>query len=105
MSDLNETPAVPETPTGGDERAGLYAAGGILVAVGWGVAVVLNAILHASAPAGGLHLGAVGIYASWGAYAQATAIIGLLTGAIGAGILYTAHTAPAGPLVLPGYNY
>jgi hypothetical protein len=105
MSDLNETPAVPETPTGGDERAGLYVAGATLVLLGWGVAIVLNALLHAAAPAGGVHLGVFVVYARWGAYAQATALIGLLTGGVGAGVLYTAHSAPAGPLVLPGYEY
>ena len=105
MSDLNETPAVPETPTGGDERAGFYVAGALLVAVGWGVAVVLNAILHAAAPVGGIDLGPIVVHAQWGAYAQATALIGLLTGGIGAGILWTAPASPAGPLVLPGYDY
>jgi hypothetical protein len=105
MSDLNESPAVPETPTGGDERAGLYVAGALLVVMGWGVAIVLNALLHAAAPAGGIPLGPLRVFATWGAYAQATAIIGLLTGAVGAGVLYTAHTAPQGPLVLPGYDY
>jgi hypothetical protein len=105
MSDLNETPAVPETPTGGDERAGLYIAGATLLAIGWGVAVVLNLLLHAAAPSGGLHLGPIVVYATWGAYAQATAIIGLLTGAVGAGIVWVAGSAPEGPLVLPGYPY
>jgi hypothetical protein len=105
MSDLNETPAVPETPTGGDERAGLYLAGGLLVAIGWGGAVLLNLLVHAAAPVGGVHLGPLVVYATWGAYAQATALIGLLTGGVGAGILYTAGSAPTGPLVLPGYEY
>jgi hypothetical protein len=105
MSDLNDRPAVPETPTGGDERAGLYVAGALLVALGWGAAIVLNAILHAAAPAGGIDLGPIVVYAHWGAYAQAAALIGLLTGGVGAGILTIAHTAPAGPLLLPGYDY
>jgi len=105
MSDLNETPAVPEPPSGGDERAGLYLAGATLMALGWGLAVVLNLILHAVAPAGGLPLGPIVVYATWGAYAQAAALIGLLTGAVGAGIFWVASSAPEGPLVLPGYNY
>jgi len=105
MSDLSETPAVIEPPTGGDERAGLYVAGAILVALGWGAAVVLNLLLHAAAPAGGIPLGPITVYATWGSYAWATLAIGLLTGGVGAGILRVAGSAPAGPLVLPGYNY
>ena len=105
MSDLQETPAVPETDAGGDERAGLFIAGAILLLLGWGVAVVLNVLLHVGAPADGLALGPIRVYSAWGAFAWATALIGLLTGAVGAAVLYVARDAPAGPWVLPGFDY
>jgi hypothetical protein len=105
MSDLTETPAVPETDTGGDERAGLFAAGGILIALGWGAAVMLNLLLHATAPSGGIQIGPIVVGSVGGTYAWATALIGLLTGGVGVGILWVARSAPSGPLVLPGFDY
>ncbi len=105
MSDLNETPAVPESDTLGDERAGLFAAGGVLVAIGWGAGIGLNVLFHAIAPVGGIGVGPVHVFSTWGAFAWATAGIGLLTGAVGAATLYVARSAPKGGLVLPGLDY
>lgn len=105
MRDLQETPAVPEEDSGGDERAGFLIAGGLLIVVGWGGAVLLNLLLHAVAPADGLVVGTVRIYSTYGSYAIATAAFGALAGAFGIVLLYLGAGARPGKLVAPGVDY
>jgi len=105
MVDLQETPAVPPEATGGDERAGMIAAGATLIALGWGLGVLANLFLHLSAPSGGARLGPVFVFDHLGPFAWATLLIGLMTGTIGAGVIAAARSLPTGPLVLPGQPY
>lgn len=105
MVDLQETPAVPPTDYGGDDRLGMTVAGLLLIGIGWGGALLLNLLLHAVAPAGGTVVFLWRIYPHPGAFAVATAILGFLTGALGAGIALVARDSPSGPVVLPGFDY
>lgn len=105
MVDLQETPAVPPFDSGGDERAGWWVAGGLLLIVGWGGGVLANVLLHLLAPSGGLALGSVRITDHLGSFAWLTLGIGVFTGAIGAGLLWLAYRSAPGPLRLPGYPY
>ncbi len=90
---------------GGDERLGYYLAGGLLVFLGWALAVVANVLLHAAAGSGGMTVGWVRITSAWGAYAWATLAFGLFTGTVGVVLLALGRGAPKAPLVLPGYDY
>lgn len=105
MTDVQEQPAVPPFDGQGDERAGYFSAGAILIALGWGVGVLLNVVLHLTAPSGGHWLYGVFLGRDFGAYAWATVGLGAVTGAIGAAIVGVGTSAPKGPLVLPGYDY
>ena len=105
MTDLNEMPAVPPFDAGGDERAGMIAAGGVLIALGWGLGVLANLYLHWAAPAAGTSIGGVTIPHTLGALAWATLVIGLGTGALGFAMAALARAEPKGPLVLPGHTY
>lgn len=105
MVDLSETPAVPPEDHGGDERAGFLVAGGLLIAVGWGLAVVLNVLAHAMAPRGGSAWGPVTVFPTMGPFAWAAFGLGLFTGAIGVGLLLLARSSPKGRFVLPGFAY
>ena len=100
--DLQETPAVPPSDEGGDERAGSWITGALLVFVGWGLAVAANIVAHRIAPLSGLRLGPIVVYPGFGPYAWATFVGGLLTGLLGLVLLYIATRLPKGPLVLPG---
>lgn len=90
---------------GGDERAGYYVAGGLLIFLGWGLGVVANLLLHASAGSGGMTLGWFRITSTLGSYAWALFGFGLFTGAIGVVLVALARGSPRAPLVLPGYPY
>jgi hypothetical protein len=103
--DVHETPAVPPFDPKGDVRTGYLVAGGLLIFLGWGVAVVLNLLLHYWAGAGGLSLRFARISSSLGPYAWAAVGFGVVTGALGLVLLLVGRTAPKGPLVLPGYDY
>jgi len=103
--DLQETPAVPPTDPGGDERIGYLAAGGLLIALGWGLGVVANLLLHAAAGSGGLSLGGIRITATLGSYAWAVLGFGIGTGAVGVGLVLVGRSTPKGPFVLPGVDY
>ena len=103
--DLTETPAVEPMETGGDERIGLFVAGALLVVVGWGIAVLLNLLLHAQAPAGGTPLGPIRVGHALGPYAWLTLALGLFTGAMGSAFVLLARTTAKGPFVLPGQPY
>jgi len=103
--DIQETPAVPPMDPGGDERAGYFIGGGLLVVVGWGVAVVLNLLLHYLAGSGGMSFAGHTITTTLGSYAWATFGFGVFTGGVGVVLLALGRSSPKGPLVLPGYDY
>lgn len=105
MVDLQETPAVPPFDPGGDVRLGYFIAGGLLVALGWGLGVVANLVLHYVAGSAGMSFGGHVITSTFGPYALATLGFGLFTGAFGVVLVALARGSPRGPLVLPGYNY
>jgi hypothetical protein len=104
-TDLAETPAVPPFDPKGDERLGYAIAGGLLIALGWGVAVVLNVVLHRLAPSGGHRLLGVWFGPSLGVYAGAALAFGAATGLFGVVLLAYARSSPRGPIVLPGADY
>lgn len=105
MVDIQETPAVPPTDYGGDERFGYFIASGILIAVGWGVAVVLNLLLHYWAGSAGMTVAGHHITSTLGSYAWATFGFGLFAGAFGVVLAFLGRASPKGPFVLPGYDY
>ena len=105
VEDLEESPATPPEPTGGDERIGYFIAGGTLITLGWGLAVVLNIVLHwlaRSSPSTvwGVHFGP-----NFGSYAWAVFGLGLVAGAMGVVLLGLGRATPRGPFVLPGVDY
>lgn len=105
MVDLRETPAVPPMDTGGDDRLGFRVAGAVLVVLGWGIADLLNVLLHRAAPTAGLAVGPYTVFPAFGLLGEITFVVGLFTGLIGVGLLWVAESAPRGPLVVPGYPY
>ena len=105
MVDVQESPAVPPFDPKGDERLGYFIGGGLLVFLGWGVAVVANLVLHWAAGSGGLSLHFFRISSTLGAYAWATVGFGLFTGTMGLALLLVGRVSPRGPAVLPGYDY
>jgi hypothetical protein len=105
VTDLQEEPAVPPFDGKGDERAGYFASGAILIGLGWGLGVVVNVVLHLTAPVGGVWVAGVYFARSFGDYAWAVLGFGLVTGVLGVAILGVGRTASRGPLVLPGYEY
>ncbi|HTT73865.1 MAG TPA: hypothetical protein VMG99_06965 [Thermoplasmata archaeon] len=105
MVDLQETPAVPPFDPGGDPRLGLFVAGGILIALGWGLAVAANLLLHAAAGAGGMPVLWFRVSATLGEYAWGAFGLGIVTGAVGVGLLLVGRATPRGPFVLPGVTY
>lgn len=105
MVDIHETPAVPPSDPGGDERYGYYIAGILLIVVGWAGGVVANLLLHWLAGSGGMRLGWFRITSTLGSYAWAVVAFGLFAGAVGVVFLALGRSSPRGPLVLPGYDY
>ena len=105
MVDLQESPAVPPEPTGGNERIGWTITGILCLVVGWAFGVAGNLLAHRYAPAHGWSLGPWWIGPALGAYAWATFGVGLAVGAFGVVLLYLAARAPRGPLLLPGATY
>jgi hypothetical protein len=103
--DLQETPAVPPFDPKGDVRLGLFIAGSLFIALGWGAGVVANVLLHAYAPSGGFVIFSVHVGSGWGAYAWASLILGALAGAMGVVLLGLGRESPRGPIVLPGGEY
>jgi hypothetical protein len=106
MVDLQETPATPPEDPGGDERVGYFLAGGTLLALGWGLGVALNVLLHSEASSSGsiviwgFHFGP-----TLGPYSWAVLALGLVTGAMGIVLLAVGRAAPKGRFVLPGADY
>jgi hypothetical protein len=105
VSDLQETPAVPGQDPGGDDRLGLFIAGGTLIVLGWGLALGLNLALHLLAPGAGWVVGPSRISTHLGTFAYATAAFGTITGAVGVAMLIVARQYPRGPVVVPGVSY
>lgn len=105
MVDLQETPATPPMDPGGDERTGLFIAGALLVALGWGFGVAINVGLHLAAGARGLALGWFRIYPALGAFAWAALAFGVFSGVVGVVLIALGRATARGPLVLPGYPY
>ena len=103
--DIYESPAVPPTDPGGDERIGLQIAGALLIVVGFGVGAFLNLGLHILAGSGSLTVGPWTFTATLGSYAWAILLLGFGTGLVGIALLWVARSARKGPFVLPGYPY
>ena len=105
MVDIQETPAVPPLDPGGDQRLGYFIAGGILIALGWGLAVALNVFLHYLGGSGGISVAGHEFTSTLGPYAWGAFGFGLFTGAFGVVLLALGRGSPKGRLVLPGYDY
>ncbi len=105
MVDVHETPAVPPFDPKGDERAGYFVAGGLLVVLGWGFGVLANVVLHYLAGSGGMSIRVARITSTLGPFAWATFAFGLFTGAFGVVLLLIGRESARGPTVLPGYDY
>ncbi len=105
VTDLQETPATPPEPTGGDERIGYLVAGGVLLALGWGLGVALNLALHWMARSGAFTFWGVHFEGTMGAYAWAVFGLGLVSGALGLALMVLAGATPRGKFVLPGVEY
>ena len=105
MVDLQETPAVPEMETGGDDRLGFQIAGGLLIFLGWVLGVGVNLWVHRTAPSTGSVIGWVRVYPTLGPYAWAVFAFGLFTGVVGVVMIALGRASSRGPIVLPGYDY
>jgi hypothetical protein len=103
--DVHETPAVPPEVPGGDERAGYFLGGALLIFLGWGMGVFVNFLLHLMAGTSGMTLGGVRITSTLGPYAWALVGFGLFTGALGVVLIALGRASPKGPVILPGYPY
>ncbi len=105
MVDVQETPAVPPFDPGGDVRLGYFGAGATLIALGWGLGVVVNLLAHFLAPSVGSRLLHYDIGRSLGPYAWAVLGLGLFTGAFGVVLIALGRSSPKGRFVLPGADY
>ena len=89
----------------GDVRLGYFLAGGFLIALGWGLGVALNLLLHLTAPSDGYRIGHVFVGPTVGPYAWAVAGLGGFSGAFGLVLIALGRGSPRGRVVLPGYDY
>jgi hypothetical protein len=86
----------------GNRRAGLFAAGGVLLFLGMGVAIVLNILLHQLAtPTSCLNIaGILTICPNWGWGATIVVCLGVFTSIVGVGLLMLGMQLPPAPLRL-----
>ena len=105
MVDIQETPAVPPMDPGGDERLGYLIAGGILITLGWGLAVIVNLVLHFLAGTGGWTVWGHEFTSTLGPYAWAAFGFGMFVGGFGVVLVALGRASPKGPIVLPGFDY
>ncbi|MHB1434716.1 MAG: hypothetical protein ACYCPN_02050 [Thermoplasmata archaeon] len=105
MTDVQEEPAVPPMDPKGDPRAGYFIAGGLLIFLGWGMAVLVNLLAHRMAPARGLVVGWMRIFPTLGPYAWGALGLGVAAGALGVALVWLGTQTPKGPWVLPGVPY
>lgn len=96
---------MPPLDSGGDERVGYLIAGGILIALGWGLAVIVNLLLHYLAGTGSVTVAGHTFTSTLGPYAWAAFGFGIFTGGFGVVLVALGRASPKGPLVLPGYDY
>jgi hypothetical protein len=87
---------------GGNRRAGFLAGGALLLLLGFGGCMIVNLLLHLSAPLGGcLALpGGFHVCSGWGWYATTLFALGVLATLVGAGMVWLGLRMPAGPLRL-----
>jgi hypothetical protein len=85
----------------GNSRLGFFMGGVILIVLGLGCAIMLNVILHAIAPTGGVQLLWFKVFPGWSWYATVAAIIGVVATLVGSGMVWFGFTDPSGPLSLP----
>jgi hypothetical protein len=105
VTDLNEAPAVPPEDRGGDERIGYRAGGILLVVVGWGFGIVLNLLVHWTAPTTGRLVGPWHVYPTFGVYALGALGLGVVAGVVGVFMLWLGQRSARGKFVLPGASY
>ena len=91
--------------SGADVRYGFLTAGGLLVALGWGLLVLVNLLLHRIAPSDGIDLGVLRVYPGFGVFAWAATLLGTGAGLVGAVLVYYGTQSPKGRFVLPGTPY
>jgi len=96
---------VPPMDPGGDVRYGYFAAGSVLIVLGWGLAVAANLLAHYLAGSAGMTVAGHEISSTLGPYAWAVFGFGLFTGAFGVVLLALGRASPRGRFVLPGYDY
>ena len=94
-------PRAVSTRTNGES----VVAGGVLIALGWGLAVAANLVAHYLAGSGGMMVAGHELTSTLGPYAWATFAFGLFTGAFGVVLLALGRGSPKGRLILPGYDY
>jgi hypothetical protein len=105
VADSEDSPPVPPSDPGGDERIGWWISGTLCIVFGWGVAVAENLLLHWTATTTGFTVGPWWIGPTMGPFAWTVFGIGLAVGGFGVVLLHLASKSLPGPFRLPGYPY